>query len=48
MCEFLEYDGSDFRNLPPNAGAEDLYTTWKAQPRRKLPLRTTGQARAQL
>jgi DNA replication protein DnaC len=48
MCEFLEYDGPDYRNLPPNAGAEDLYNLWKAQPRRKLPNRTAGQARAQL
>ncbi len=48
MCEFLEYDGPDYRNLPPNAGADDLFKLWKAQPRRKLPTRTTGQARAQL
>jgi DNA replication protein DnaC len=48
MCEFLEYDGPDYRNLPPNAGADDLFKLWKAQPRRKLPARTTGQARAQL
>jgi DNA replication protein DnaC len=48
MCEFLEYDGPDYRNLPPNAGAEDLFKLWKAQPRRKLPVRTSGQARAQL
>ena len=48
MCEFLEYDGADYRNLPPNAGAEDLFMQWKAQPRRKLPARTQGQARAQL
>jgi DNA replication protein DnaC len=48
MCEFLEYDGPDYRNLPPNAGAEDLYKLWKAQPRRKLPVKTSGQARAQL
>lgn len=48
MCEFLEYDGPDYRNLPPNAGGEDLYKLWKAQPRRKLPARTSGQARAQL
>jgi DNA replication protein DnaC len=48
MCEFLEYDGPDYRNLPPNAGAEDLFMQWKAQPRRKLPTRTSGQARAQL
>jgi len=48
MCEFLEYDGPDYRNLPPNGGAEELYMLWKAQPRRKLPARTQGQARAQL
>jgi len=53
MCEFLEYDGPDYRNLPPNAGADDLYKLWKAQPRRKLPsrelpTRAQGQARAQL
>ena len=48
MCEFLEYDGPDYRNLPPNAGAEDLFKLWKAQPRRKLPAKTSGQARAQL
>jgi DNA replication protein DnaC len=48
MCDFLEYDGPDYRNLPPNAGADDLYNLWKAQPRRKLPVKTAGQARAQL
>jgi DNA replication protein DnaC len=48
MCEFLEYDGPDYRNLPPNAGAEDLYNLWKAQPRRKLPSRAAGQIRAQM
>lgn len=48
MCEFLEYDGPDYRDLPPNAGAEDLYKLWKGRPRRKLPARTAGQARAQL
>lgn len=48
MCEFLEYDGPDFRNLPPNGGADELYMLWKAQPRRKLPARAQGQARAQL
>ncbi len=48
MCEFLEYDGPDYRNMPPNAGADDLYKLWKAQPRRKLPARSQGQVRAQL
>ena len=49
MCEFLEYDGCDYRTLPPNAHSpQDLYTNWRAQPRRKLPARSAGQARAQL
>jgi DNA replication protein DnaC len=48
MCEFLEYDGPDYRDLPPNADAEDIYKLWKAQPRRKLPARASGSARAQL
>jgi DNA replication protein DnaC len=48
MCDFLEYDGPDYRNMPPNAGADDLYKLWKAQPRRKLPARAQGQVRAQL
>ena len=24
MCEFLEFDGADFRQLPPNGGVDDL------------------------
>jgi DNA replication protein DnaC len=48
MCEFLEYDGPDYRELPPNADAEDIYKLWKSQPRRKLPARASGSARAQL
>jgi DNA replication protein DnaC len=48
MCEFLEYDGPDYRNLEPNAGADDLFNLWKGQPRRKLPTKTGGQVRAQL
>lgn len=48
MCEFLEYDGPDYRDLPPNADAEDIYKLWKSQPRRKLPTRASASARAQL
>jgi DNA replication protein DnaC len=48
MCDFLEYDGPDYRDLPPNAGAEDLYKLWKGRPRRKLPVKASGQVRAQL
>ena len=48
MCDFLEYDGPDYRDLPPNAGADDLYKLWQGRPRRKLPVKAAGQARAQL
>jgi DNA replication protein DnaC len=51
MCEFLEFDGADYRHLPPNGGADDLLSAWKLQPRRRtpgLPARARGQARAQL
>jgi DNA replication protein DnaC len=49
MCEFLEYDGADYRRLPPNGGMSDLVTLWKLAPRRRaLPARTRGQARAEL
>jgi DNA replication protein DnaC len=47
MCEFLEYDGGDYRMLPANGGADDLAILWKrAKARRHLPGRTQGQARA--
>jgi DNA replication protein DnaC len=50
MCEFLEFDGADFRHAPPNAGPEDLHTMWKrnAHTRRTLPARAKGPVRAQL
>jgi DNA replication protein DnaC len=49
MCEFLEYDGGDYRMLPANAGPEDLVALWKRhRTRRALPARTQGPARAQL
>jgi DNA replication protein DnaC len=48
MCEFLEYDGPDYRQLEPNAGADDMFKLWKAKPRRKLPARSQGQVRVQL
>ena len=45
MCEFLEFDGADFRHAPPNAGGDDLLAMWKAKAaRRPLPARTRGQA----
>jgi DNA replication protein DnaC len=49
MCEFLEFDGADFRHAPPNAGGDDLLAMWKAKGSRKaLPARAKGPIRAQL
>src|SRR5688572_12095902 len=49
MCEFLEYEGADYRHLPPNGGVDDLVMLWKRNPRRKvLPARAKGPVRAQL
>jgi DNA replication protein DnaC len=49
MCEFLEFDGADFRLGPSKPTGEDLLTLWKARaPRRSLPSRAKGQVRAQL
>ncbi len=31
MCEFLEFDGCDYRHAPPNAGPDDLLALWKRQ-----------------
>lgn len=50
MCEFLEYEGPDFRMLGPDARAEDLAIHWKdGKSRRSVPAaRGRTQARAQL
>lgn len=49
MCEFLEYDGGDYRMMPANGGPEDLATLWKrGRGKRGLPSRTQGPARAQV
>ena len=49
MCEFLEFDGADYRHRPPNAGPEDLLAMWKLQARPAgLPRRSGAPARAQL
>ncbi len=37
MCEFLEYDGADYRHLPPNGGAEELAQLWRRHPKRTVP-----------
>jgi DNA replication protein DnaC len=49
MCEFLEYDGGDYRMLPANGGPDDLVTLWKKnRGQRTLPARTARPARAQI
>ena len=50
MCEFLEFDGADYRHLPPNGGVDDLVTMWKMKPNRRvsLPARAKGPVRASL
>src|SRR6188474_534838 len=52
MCEFLEYDGADYRHLPPNGGPDDLLMQWNrmraAGARRTLPAKSKGPIRAQL
>lgn len=50
MCDFLEYDGADFRHAPSNAGGDDLLTMWKSRGagKRTLPARAKGPVRAQL
>ena len=48
MCEFLQYDGPDYREFDFKPEADDLLQRWQAQPRGKLPRRATVRARAQL
>jgi DNA replication protein DnaC len=43
MCDFLEMDGADYRELPANGGVDDLVTLWKM--RRKGPLPSPRQHR---
>ena len=52
MCEFIDLDGADYRELPPNGGVDDLITLWKmrskAARKPSLPPKSGGQARAQM
>ena len=51
MCEFLDLDGADYRELPPNGGVDDLRALWKLRKRpqaRQLPSKSGAPARAQL
>jgi len=49
MCEFVEFDGADYRHRPTNAGPEDLLTMWKmSRGKPRLPARSSGQIKAHL
>lgn len=48
MCDFVEMDGADYRELPKNGGPEDLIMLWKMRKKSPLPTRAGRQARAQL
>ncbi len=48
MCEFIEMDGADYRELPVNGGVDDLITLWKMRKKGTLPAPRGRQARAQL
>jgi DNA replication protein DnaC len=54
MCEFLEYDGADYRLLPPNGGVDDLVMLWGrtrgsgGKRRGALPQRASKALRAEL
>jgi DNA replication protein DnaC len=50
MCDFLNLDGADYRELPPNGGVEDLTLMWKrGRPARKtMPARAGATVRAEL
>src|SRR5262249_41500825 len=49
MCEFVQLDGADYRELPLNGGVDDLIALWKMRAGKKtLPSRAGRSARAQL
>ncbi len=48
MCDFVEMDGADYRELPKNGGPDDLIMLWKMRKKSPLPTRAGRQARAQL
>lgn len=52
MCEFLEFDGADYRHAPPEATSDDLAMLWRVKQKSGtpagLPRRSGHPARAQL
>ncbi len=49
MCDFLEFDGADYRHAEPNSGPNELLALWKNMKRPgRLPSKSGGPVRAQL
>ena len=49
MCDFVEFEGADYRHRPTNAGPDDLLTMWKMnRGKARLPSRASGPMKAQL
>ena len=48
MCEFLRYDGADYREFNNPPSREALIAEWKARPRRKPAAGMSSRARARL
>jgi DNA replication protein DnaC len=46
MCDFVELDGADYRELPTNGGVDDLINLWKMR-KKSLPPRAGRQLRAE-
>jgi hypothetical protein len=49
MCDFVEFEGADYRHAEPNSGPNELLALWKTLKKPgKLPSRSGGPVRAQL
>jgi DNA replication protein DnaC len=51
MCEFLDLDGADYRELPPNGGQDDLVALWRMRQKpgaTRLPAKASAPMRAKL
>jgi DNA replication protein DnaC len=52
MCEFVEFEGADYRHLPPNGGVDDLVMLWSrmrgSRKRAALPARASKPVRAEI
>jgi DNA replication protein DnaC len=49
MCEFVEFEGADYRHRPTNAGPDDLLAMWKMnRGKPRLPSRASAQMKAHL